>query len=111
MFATYVFYSLSHDHGVPTPLAILIAVVIVAPAMGAVIDRVFLRRLEGAPAATYVVASIGLLVALQGLATALYGGLTRRVEPFLPTTTYRLFGVNVGVDQTIIVAVAVLAGL
>ncbi|MGH9009520.1 MAG: ABC transporter permease, partial [Acidimicrobiia bacterium] len=70
-----------------------------------------LRRLAGAPAATYVVSSLGLLVALQALAVALYGGSTRSVASIFPTDTYRLPGVNVGVDQTVVVAVAVAAGI
>src|SRR6185369_3500046 len=73
MFATYLFYSLREHVGVPTPVAVAVAVLVVAPLMGALIDGVLLRRLEGAPPATYVVASLGLLVALQGLAVALYG--------------------------------------
>lgn len=111
MFATYVFYSLRVDAGVPTPLAIAIGVLGVGPALGFVIDRVLLRRLDGAPASTYVVASLGLLVALQGLAVAIYGGETRQVAPIFPTGTYRLPGVNVGVDQTLVVVVAVVVGI
>ena len=111
MFATYVFYSLRVDAGVPTALAIAVAVLGVGPALGFVIDRVLLRRLDGASASTYVVASLGLLVALQGLAVALYGGETRQVAPIFPTGTYRLPGVNVGVDQTLVVVVAVAVGI
>jgi branched-subunit amino acid ABC-type transport system permease component len=111
MFATYIFYSLRVNAGLPTPLAIAIAVLGVAPLMGVLIDRVLLRRLEGATAATYVVASLGLLVALQALAVAIYGGNTRQVRAIFPTGTYRVPGVNVGIDQTIVVAVAVAAGI
>ena len=111
MFATYIFYSLRVDLGLPTALAIAISVLVVAPLLGVLIDRLLLRRLEGATAATYVVASLGLLVALQGLAVAIYGGNTRQVAAIFPTGTYRLPGVNVGFDQTIVVAVAVAAGI
>jgi branched-subunit amino acid ABC-type transport system permease component len=107
MFATYLFYSMRVDAGLPTALAIVIAVLGVAPVMGILIDRVLLRRLDGAPAASYVVASLGLLVALQALAVALYGGSTRQVTAIFPTSTYRLPGVNVGVDQTVVVAAAI----
>jgi branched-subunit amino acid ABC-type transport system permease component len=109
MFATYMFYSLRQH--VPTPLAMLLAIGVVAPLLGLVIGRGFLRRLEGASPATYVVASLGLLVTLQGVAAALYGSSTRTVAPIFPTTTYRLFDVNVGIDQTLVVAVAIAAGL
>ena len=111
MFATYVFYSLRVDAGLPTALAVAVAVLGVGPALGLIIDRVLLRRLDGASASTYVVASLGLLVALQGLAVALYGGETRQVAPIFPTGTYRLPGVNVGVDQTLVVVIAVGVGI
>ena len=79
--------------------------------MGVLIDRVLLRRLEGAGAAAYVVASLGLLVALQGLAVAIYGGEPPPGGPIFPTGTYRLPGVRVGIDQAVVVAVAIAAGV
>src|SRR5947207_16022589 len=66
MMATFIFYSLRVNVGLPTWLAMAIAVLGVGPAIGVVIDRVLLRRLDGATAATYVVVSLGLLVALYG---------------------------------------------
>ncbi|HEV8622834.1 MAG TPA: ABC transporter permease [Acidimicrobiia bacterium] len=111
MFATFVFYSLRVDVGLPTALAAAIAVLGVGPAMGIMIDRLLLRRLAGAPTATYIVTSLGLLVALQGLASVIWGAQTRSVDPIFPTSTYRLPGVNVGVDQTIVVGIAIAAGL
>ena len=111
MFATYVFYSLRVDAGVPTVVAVAVAVLVVGPFMGLVIDHVLLRRLAGAPTATYIVTSLGLLVALQSLAQVIWGASTRQVAPIFPTTTYRLPGVNVGIDQTIVIGIALLAGL
>src|SRR5207302_6715999 len=57
MVATFVFYSLRENVGVPTVLAMAIAVLVVGPAIGIVIDRVLLRRLHGAPPSSYVVVS------------------------------------------------------
>lgn len=111
MFSTYIFYSLRVDVGLPTALAVAVAVLIVAPLFGIFIDRILLRQLYGASEATYVVASLGLLVALQGLAVAIYGPTTRQVAPLFPRSTYRLPGLNVGYDQTIVVGVAVAAGI
>ncbi len=111
MAATYAFYSLRVDAGWPTLLAAAVAVLGVGPAMGVVIDRLLLRRLVGAPSSTYVVVSLGLLVALQGIFVATYGAAPRRVEPFLPQSTFRLPGVNVGWDQAILVGIAALSGL
>jgi branched-subunit amino acid ABC-type transport system permease component len=111
MAATYVFYSLRVDAGWPTAPAAAVAVLGVGPAMGIVIDRLLLRRLVGAPSSSSVVVSLGLLVALQGFFLALYGAAPRRVEPFLPQSTFRLPGVNVGWDQAILVGIAAASGL
>jgi branched-subunit amino acid ABC-type transport system permease component len=111
MFATYIFYTLRVDVGMPTPVAIGLAVFVVAPLMGVAIDRLLFRRFETGSAAAPVAASVGLLVALQGLAVAIYGPGTRQVAPFLPRTTYRLPGVSVGIDQTVVVAVALAVGI
>jgi branched-subunit amino acid ABC-type transport system permease component len=108
MFATYVFYSLRQH--LPTSVAILVSVLVVAPLIGVVIDAVF-RRLEGAGAAAAIVASLGLLVGLQGLAVVVYGAETRRMSPIFSTGTYRVADLNVGIDQTLVVAVAIAAGL
>ena len=111
MIATFVFYSLRVDAGLPTAPALAVAVLGVGPAVGIVIDRVLLRRLEGATAATYVVVSLGLLVALQGVAIWVYGPATRTMAPIFPHSTFRLPGVNVGWDQVILVAIAAVTGL
>ncbi|MEW6471492.1 MAG: ABC transporter permease [Actinomycetota bacterium] len=109
MFSTYVFYRARQE--MPTAAAVLLAVLVVAPLLGLTIDRLLLRRLDGATPATYVVASLGLLVALQSAAVALFGPDTRRVAAIFPTGTFRVGGVNVGVDQALVVAVAVAAGV
>ncbi|HKN92204.1 MAG TPA: hypothetical protein VJ622_18220, partial [Acidimicrobiia bacterium] len=43
MFATYIFYSLRVNAGLPTPLAIALSVLVVAPLLGVLIDRLLLR--------------------------------------------------------------------
>ena len=109
MAATYAFYSLRQH--IPTAPAVILAIFVVAPLLGVAIDRLLLRRLSGAAPASYVVASLGLLVALQGAATAIYGAETRRIQPIFPTGTYRVFDVNVGIDQTLVVGLALAAGV
>lgn len=109
MFSTYLFYSLRQH--VPTPVAAALAILVLAPLMGVLIDRLLLRRMQGALPATYIAASLGLLVALQGAATGIYGATTRRIDPIFPEGTYRLFDVNVGYDQTFVVGIALAAGL
>jgi branched-subunit amino acid ABC-type transport system permease component len=111
MISTYAFYSLRVDAGWPTWLAVLTAVAGVAPAVGILISRFLMGRLAGAGTSSAVVASLGLLVALQGLAVALYGADTRQVAPIFSQATFELPGVTVGYDQVIItVVVAFSAG-
>src|SRR5439155_15026325 len=111
MFATFIFYQLRVDAGWPTWSAVGVAVLVVAPVMGVVVDRVLLTRLQGASAATYVVVSLGLLVALQSAAVAIFGGETRQVPAIFPTRGFEVSGVRIGYDQTIVVVIAVVAGL
>jgi branched-subunit amino acid ABC-type transport system permease component len=111
MIATFAFYSLRVDAGLPTWLAAAVAVLGVGPALGVVIDRVLLRRLQGAAGAAYLVVSLGLLVSLQGLAIAVYGPATRTVDPIFPTSTFRLPGVNVGYDQAMVMVIAAVSGV
>ncbi len=108
MVSAYAYYSL-HQH-VPTAVAMLVALLVVAPIIGIVADVIF-RRVQGAGPAAAVVASLGILVALQGLVVVIYGADLRRVPAFLPTGSYRIADVNVGIDQTVIVAIAVAATL
>jgi branched-subunit amino acid ABC-type transport system permease component len=107
MVAAYVFFSLRVSAGLPTPLALIIAVFLVAPAMGLIIDRLLSGGHGDTPPAVSIVISLGLLVALQGIITAVYGTTARQVASIFPTSHYSLPGVNVGYDQTIVVAIAV----
>ena len=107
MIATYAFYSMRVDVGMPTWLAFAVAVLLLGPAIGFVLDRVLFRRLYGAPAASYVVASLGLLIVLQNLAIIIYGPIAKIVDPYFPTSTFRLPGVSVGYDQLLVVVISV----
>jgi branched-subunit amino acid ABC-type transport system permease component len=111
MIAAYIFYTLRVEQGLPTWLAMVLVVLGAGPLMGVAIDRLLLRRLHGAPAATYVVVSLGLLVGLQGLAIAIYGPATKNMESFFSQDTYRLPGVNVSIEQTLLVAIALASAL
>jgi branched-subunit amino acid ABC-type transport system permease component len=107
MFAAYIFYTLRVDVGLPTWLAAAIAILGVAPAIGVIIDRILLPKFTGGSASASIVVSLGLLVALQGTAIAIYGGQTRSVAALFPTSTFEVLDVRVGWDQLIVVGIAV----
>lgn len=64
----YVYYQLHTGQHIPIVPALVIAVLVFAPAMGLLLDRVMLRRLAHAPVYARIVGTIGLLVALPQLA-------------------------------------------
>src|SRR5215475_5091922 len=49
MFCAFVYWQLKVDAGIQTMVALLLTVLVAAPLMGAVIERVFMRRLTTAP--------------------------------------------------------------
>ncbi|MGH9034194.1 MAG: ABC transporter permease subunit [Acidimicrobiia bacterium] len=107
MISTYIFYSLRVDAGLPTAVALVLAVLVVAPLMGYLVNRLLLRWLSGAAPVTFAVVSLGLLVALQGVAIAMYGAAPRTVDALFPRDTFKALDVFVGYDQVIVVGIAV----
>jgi len=64
----YFFYQLNTGLHVPVVWAALISILIFAPLLGLLLDRIMLRRLATAPVYARIVGTIGLLVALPQLA-------------------------------------------
>lgn len=108
----YSFYDLRVRQGVPWPIAFLISMLVVAPMVALILERIG-RRLTEAPAALKVVATIGLVVGVQQLTIIRYGAQTLRSPAFLPTRTISIAGLNVGIDQLIIMGIGLVctAGL
>jgi branched-subunit amino acid ABC-type transport system permease component len=108
--AAYVFYALRQEAGLPWPLAIAVCLLVVAPLLGLLLE-VLARTLIGVGPEFQIVATIGLLIALQGSATAIYGSAALSFQSILPTSALELGGVRVGLDQLLVmvgtVAVAV----
>lgn len=105
---TYLFFvTLRTDLGLPTLLAFILALGVVAPATGLLFHLLIFRWLAEATTATRVVATLGLLVALQGGVLKVYSGQTRTAAPLFPQSTFRLPGLNVGWDQAIVALIVV----
>jgi branched-subunit amino acid ABC-type transport system permease component len=103
----FLFYQLRQLNGLPWPIALFLAVVVAGPLAGLVLERMA-RTLTNASITARVVATLGVLVALQQVAVIRYGTATREFQPFLPTGTHDLFGARVGTDQIIVLVVAAL---
>jgi branched-subunit amino acid ABC-type transport system permease component len=111
MVSAYAYYTLTVTHHMKPVLAMLLIVLGLGPLIGIVVDKALFRRLVGAGSAAYVVVSIGLLVALQGLVIVKYGPTARPVPNIFPSGVVDLGQVNVGYDQIAITAIAAGLGL
>jgi branched-subunit amino acid ABC-type transport system permease component len=109
--AAFVFFDLHFMHGLPWPLALALCVFVLGPLMG-LATGALARRLAGAPPVLTIVATVGLLLALQGLLAWKYGGEIRNVPVFLPKGSVRLFDTPVQYAQLVVVATgAIITGL
>ncbi|MBW3664695.1 MAG: ABC transporter permease [Actinobacteria bacterium] len=107
----FAFYGLWEGAGIPYPVALAIVLAIVAPLVGYVLEAVSRSLGGGSRPVMQVVATVGILLVIQGSLTLTTGALTRQATPFLPTGMFRLAGTNVGVDQLVTVLVTAAAAL
>ncbi|MGW2563654.1 branched-chain amino acid ABC transporter permease [Streptomyces sp. NPDC001514] len=108
--AAYAYYELRVVRGLPWPVALAIAVVVVPPCIALVMERVT-RSLAGATPTMKIVATVGLQLAVTMALVAHYGGAGLDFPGFLPTGTVEVIGVIVGADQLISATVAALGAL
>jgi branched-subunit amino acid ABC-type transport system permease component len=110
--SAFAFYELHDVRGLAWPLALVLAVGGLGVAFGLALE-LLARRLAGVRPTMTIVATVGLLLFLQGFLTWRFGAETRQFPPFLPTTRVRLAGVGVEYGQiiTVVLVAAVAAGL
>ncbi|HUE97170.1 MAG TPA: branched-chain amino acid ABC transporter permease [Longimicrobiaceae bacterium] len=105
MIGAYAAYAVVVSAGAPY-LTGLAAALAATAALGALLERVVFRPLRGRPQVNAMIASLGVLLFLQGSAQALWGADFRR----LPTPlggTVRLFGLSVSEQRLLVIAAAV----
>ena len=105
----YVFFILHDDvfHLPAVPTA-LICVFVLGPVIGLGMEAMA-RRLADASATMQVVATIGLVLLVQGFFSATFGTVPRTFPAWLPQHTVKIGGVFVGEDQMIITGIALAA--
>ncbi|MGD0081721.1 MAG: ABC transporter permease [Acidimicrobiales bacterium] len=109
MVAAFAYWALHVSLGWPAVPSLLIVVLVGGPATGALLERVLMRRLQGAPTLLTITVTIGLLLALVGAASFLWGQNEIRVVPgfFGPLSSVGVLGVRISYDQLAVVAAAV----
>jgi branched-chain amino acid transport system permease protein len=114
MVAAFAYWQLTVEWGWPAPLALVAVLFVLAPLLGALIERVLMRRVHGQPVEVSLVITLGLLLFLIGVAYTLWSPSVARVLPlFFSGHTVRMFSVTVTWHQLLVavVAAAVAVGL
>ena len=104
----YVFYILRDELNLPAVPTALICVFVLGPVLGLGMEAMA-RRLADASATMQVVATIGVVLVVQGFFSATFGTLARTFPAWLPQHTVEIGGVFVGEDQMIITGIALAA--
>jgi branched-chain amino acid transport system permease protein len=108
MIGAFTYWQLAVAWHVPVPLALALVLLVFAPLLGALVERTLIRRLYGKALNVTLVVTVGLLLALIGLANLVWKPVVPRVvKPFFPETLIHLPGVNVTAHQGIVVIVTI----
>ena len=112
MFMAFTYWQLAVTWHVPVPLALALVLLVLAPAAGALVERVIVRPLYGAPLGVTLVVTLGLLLGLLGLADALWRpNVTRHLPDLLGGHQVRIAGVVVTFYQLMVLVVSVAVGI
>jgi branched-subunit amino acid ABC-type transport system permease component len=106
----YVFYEGYVEQGWRWPLAFLVSLLVVGVLGGLLLERLA-ALLASAPTVTTVVATVGLLVLLQSLMTAIYGAADKKSGDFLPTNGPRVGDVTISYGDMMVTGFCLAASL
>ena len=114
MICAFAFWDLHVHHHWPTLLALVAVLAVLAPVLGAAIEKFLMRNLHGAGTSTALMVTLGLLLLLVGVATIIWDPTDPRVVPeFFKGHSVRIASIVVTWHQLIVVitAAAVAVGL
>lgn len=104
--AAYLMFELWQERQImPWPLAAGVAILVAGPLMGLILERIAFA-LQGAPPATQVAATVGVLVGLTGILVIRYGPGGLIFNNYLPARTFSLPGVTVQMSQIVVTVVS-----
>ncbi len=106
--AVFLFYFLHTLHHVPWPVAAAICLFVMAPIAGLGLE-LLARILEPAGATLKVVATVGLILLIEGIGLLWHKTNPPTVPNYLPQSTVRMVGVNITVAQIILFVISVVA--
>lgn len=101
----YVYYELRVEQGLGFVVA-FVGGIAFSVLIGVLTQVLVMRRLRTASPLARVVATLGVLIIIQSVATIRYGGATTTAPAELPTTRAYIFGVATSADRLYIIAIA-----
>ncbi len=112
MIGAFTYWQIRFGWGWPAPIAMLVVLGILAPAMGAVLYQVIMKNLRGTSEVTKIIVPVGVMLGLLALATWIWNP-TPRVPRLFPkffgqNAQVSVFGVNVTWHEIIALVLAVL---
>lgn len=110
MFMAFTYWQLAVAWHVPVPLALFLVLFVFAPLTGALIERVAIRPLYGLPLGISLMVTVGVLLALLGLADSLWSTQVTRQLPIINRTIH-VAGVAVSDYQILVLAVSLLVAV
>jgi len=113
MLMAFTYWQLAVNDHWPEPVALLVVLLVVAPIVGLLVERIFMRPLAGSSSGTSLIVTLGLLVLFIGLAYVIWPNKTRFVPPFFQGHGVKILGERV-TDHlllTFVLALAVAVGL
>ena len=112
MLLAFVYWDFAERQGMPDLVALLLVLLVVAPLLGLAVQRFLARGLGEAPVGVVLVVTVGLLVALIGVAQQIWPPAVRAVSPFFPEIGFQVFGTYITLHQIITILLSgVVAGL
>jgi branched-chain amino acid transport system permease protein len=112
MLMAFTYWQLTVQNDWPQWLGLLVVLGVIAPALGAAIQRGLMRRLYGASTSTTLVITLGLLLSSIGVATVLWDpGEPRTMPEFFAGHTVKVFSIFVSYHQLTMMSVAVLVAV
>jgi branched-chain amino acid transport system permease protein len=113
MIMAFLYWELAVNRGLPTIVALVLVVGVLAPLFGVLVDKLIMRRLAGSSVTVTLVVTVGLLVLLIGVGQAVWPPTSRRVPPFFEGTQWQIGSVGVTAHEviTFLLAGVVAAGL
>ena len=108
MIAAFGYWQLSVKWGLPAPLALALVLLVLAPLVGALIERVLIRPIQGAAADLSIVITLGLLLFLIGIANVIWKPTEARILPkFFEGNAVQIGSLSVIYHELVVIAVAI----